>query len=51
MKNLKKIKEAKTLSKIDQKTIKGGTRQCNPDYNPCPLPWICEDGECVLSPF
>jgi len=51
MKNLKNLKGAKVISKSEQQVIKGGTRQCNVIYNPCTLPWICEDGECVLSPF
>lgn len=51
MKNLKNLKGAKVISKKEQGFIKGGTRQCNVDYNPCPFPWVCIDGECVLSPF
>ena len=43
MKDLKKIKGAKILSKNEQKSIKGGIAPvivCD-DNNPCPIGYLC----------
>ena len=50
MKELKNLRGAKTLSKNEQRNIKGGTRQCAHGPQPCPPNYMCVDGECVLAP-
>ena len=41
MKSLKKLKGAKLLSKIEQRSIKGGLTYCR-DNRPCPEGYICD---------
>lgn len=50
MNELKNLRGAKTLSKNEQRNIKGGTRQCAHGPQPCPPNYMCVDGECVLAP-
>jgi hypothetical protein len=40
MKTLKELKDVRTLSKSEQKTIAGGYLQCDIN-NPCPEGWCC----------
>ncbi len=40
MKKLKNLRGAKELSKAQQQAIKGGRKQCGPDY-PCPPGYPC----------
>jgi len=41
MKNLKKLKGVKMLSKTEQKVIAGGSLHCNVRYDTCPPGWYC----------
>jgi len=53
MKNLKKLKGVKTLSRNEQKAINGGLKMCywseERGYY-CYAPYTCVNGVCVLSP-
>ena len=49
MKKLEKLKSAKVLSKMEQKTIKGGKRYCSEDF-PCPFPYTCVGHVCEVLP-
>jgi len=48
MKNLKNLKGAKMLSKMEQKVVKGGSKECyldGPDPL-CPVGYWCVNGVC-----
>lgn len=46
MKNLKNLKDAKVLSKIEQKAVKGGTCFCETDDD-CPGDYYCFINICI----
>ena len=54
MKDLKNLKDAKMLSKMEQQVIKGGLEHCGwaPEgYMYCNDPWdVCIGGVCVQLP-
>ncbi len=48
MKDLKNLKGAKSLSKNEQRSIKGGLKACDFDH-PCGSGWRCINGACYRA--